>query len=328
MRERYIADLIAQGGIGRPLKAVCAGGNGTAGLFAPAVLEGIGCEVVPLHCALDWTFPHHNPNPEDVGMLRTLGDAVRGSGADIGLAFDGDGDRCGVVDETGAEIFADKMGLLLARDLARSAPDALFLADVKSTGLFRDDPVLRAHGARFEMIRTGHSYMKRALRDRGALAAFEKSGHYVFGPPIGRGYDDGLLSAVAICRFLDRHAGARLSELRQALPQTWLSPTMAPYCPDDRKYAVAEEIARHYANLAARNQTVLGLPIREVVTTNGIRIEIADGSWGLVRASSNKPSLVVVVESPVSEARMRAMFAELDARLRRFPEIGAYDQKL
>ena len=328
LRERYIADLIKNRHLRNRMKVVVACGNGTAGLFAPRVLEAIGCEVVPLHCALDYTFPHHNPNPEDISMLHDVADSVRRSGADVGLAFDGDGDRCGVVDDEGEEIFADKMGVLIARELAAQHPGSTFVIDVKSTGLFRTDPVLQSHGAVIDLCRTGHSYMKRRTHEIGALAAFEKSGHYVFGPPLGRGYDDGLVSAIAVCELLDRHPGTRLSRLRHTLARTWSSPTMSPFCPDDRKYLVVDRVTRHYQDVAARGGCLLGQPIREVITVNGARMELEDGTWGLVRASSNKPSLVVVVESPVSEERMRAMFAEIDGQLRTFPEVGAYDQKL
>src|SRR5437764_9025745 len=139
---RYIADLTRRKPIKRHLKVVCACGNGTAGAFSPQVLAAIGCEVVPLDCDLDHTFPRYNPNTEDLKMLHALADEVRRSKADVGLAFDGDGDRCGVVDNDGEEIFADKVGVMLARDFSAQHPGAVFVADVKSTGLFMTDPVL------------------------------------------------------------------------------------------------------------------------------------------------------------------------------------------
>ncbi|HVL72899.1 MAG TPA: phosphomannomutase/phosphoglucomutase, partial [Beijerinckiaceae bacterium] len=173
---RYIADLTNRPRIGRKLKVVAACGNGTAGAFAPQVLEAIGCEVVPLDCELDHTFPRYNPNPEDLAMLHALADKVRETGADLGLGFDGDGDRCGVVDEDGTEIFADKIGVMLARDLARLHPNPTFVVDVKSTGLFATDPELQALGARTDYFKTGHSYIKRRVKELEALAGFEKSG--------------------------------------------------------------------------------------------------------------------------------------------------------
>jgi phosphomannomutase/phosphoglucomutase len=327
-RSRYIADLTSRPKLTRRVRAVCACGNGTAGAFAPAVLERLGVDVVPLDTALDHSFPRYNPNPEDLAMLHAMRDAVLESGADIGLGFDGDGDRCGVIDETGAEIFADTVGVMLARDLAHEHPGARFVVDVKSTGLFATDPVLAGAGATTEYWKTGHSYMKRRVHETGALAGFEKSGHYFFNPPIGRGYDDGLVSAIAILDMLDRNPGRSMSELRQALPKTWGSPTMSPHCADEVKYAVAERVIRRFAEMQARGEPVGGHAITGLVTVNGVRVTTDDGTWGLVRASSNKPELVVVVESPVSEARLREMFAAVDAVLRENPEVGAYNQTI
>src|SRR5256885_2877185 len=139
---RYIADLTRRPLLKRKLKVVCACGNGTAGAFAPQVLSAVGCEVVPLDCELDHTFPHYNPNTEDMKMLHAMRDAVLANKADVALGFDGDGDRCGVVDNEGEEIFADKVGVMLARDISAQHKGATFVADVKSTGLFMTDPVL------------------------------------------------------------------------------------------------------------------------------------------------------------------------------------------
>src|ERR1700759_2957719 len=184
---RYIADLTKRPKLKRKLKAVVACGNGTAGAFAPQVMEAIGCEVVPLDTELDHTFPKYNPNPEDLEMLHAIRDAVQASKADLGLGFDGDGDRCGVVDNTGEEIFADKVGVMLARDMSAIARNALFVVDVKSTGLFMTDPVLQQQGAKATYWKTGHSYMKRRTNELGALAGFEKSGHFFFNKQFGRG---------------------------------------------------------------------------------------------------------------------------------------------
>src|SRR5207248_827351 len=132
--------------------------------------------------------------------------------ADLALGFDGDGDRCGIVDNEGNAVFADKLGVLIARNIVKSNPGALFIADVKSTSLYEIDPVLKAEGARTEYWKTGHSYMKRRVHERGAAAGFEKSGHYFFPPPLGRGYDDGLVTAVAICSML-AEAGNAMADL-------------------------------------------------------------------------------------------------------------------
>ncbi len=325
---RYIADLTDRPKLKRRLKVVCACGNGTAGAFAPQVLSAAGCDVVPLDCELDHTFPRYNPNTEDMKMLHAMRDAVLANKADVALGFDGDGDRCGVVDNEGEEIFADKVGVMLARDISAQIPGALFVADVKSTGLFMTDPVLRQNGARTDYWKTGHSYMKRRVNEIGAVAGFEKSGHFFFNKPMGRGYDDGLIFALAVCDMLDRNPGKSMADLKNALPKTWSSPTMSPHCADETKYGVVDEVVKHFEQAKSKGDTVIGQPIRDLVTVNGVRVTVEDGTWGLVRASSNKPELVVVVESPVSDARMRDMFKAVDAVLRTHPQVGAYNQTI
>lgn len=328
VREAYLDDLAGDFRMSRPLRVVCATGNGTASHFAPTLLRRIGVEVVGLHDRLDYTFPHYNPNPEAMEMLHDMSRAVREAGADLALGFDGDGDRCGVVDDEGEEIFADKVGVILARDFSRLYPGSIFVADVKSTGLFASDPVLRENGARADYWKTGHSHMKRRVKALGALAGFEKSGHYFLAEPIGRGYDCGLRVAVEICKMLDRHPDRSMSDLRRALPQTWSTPTMSPHCPDEEKYSVLDRLV---AKLVARHeagQPLAGRPIAEVVTVNGARVILDNGSWGLVRASSNTPNLVVVCESSESEAEMRAIFADIDAVIRSEASVGAYDQTI
>ena len=327
MRERYLAAVTKGHKLSRPLRVIVACGNGTAGAFAPDALKRIGAEVIPMDTDLDYTFPKYNPNPEDMHMLHAMGDAVRAHGADVCLGFDGDGDRCGVVDDQGHELFADKVGVLLARDLSLTHKTPQFVVDVKSTGLYLTDPVLKARGVKTDYWKTGHSYIKRRTSELGALAGFEKSGHFFFNEPIGRGYDDGIVAAIAVLEMLDR-AGKKLSTLVGELPKTWGSPTMSPYCPDDKKYAVVDALTKEYEALAAKGGKILGQKIAGVVTVNGVRVTLEDGTWCLVRASSNKPSLVVVVESPASEANMRAIFADLDARLSKHKDVGEYDQKI
>ncbi len=326
--KTYLDDLAKGPRLKRKLRVVAACGNGTAGAFAPQLLERLGCDVVPLDVDPDYNFPRYNPNPEDLEMLHAMADKVRESGADVGLGFDGDGDRCGVVDETGAEIFADKIGVMLARDLSKLHPGATFVVDVKSTGLFATDPVLASRGVKTDYWKTGHSYIKRRVTDLKALAGFEKSGHFFFNAPVGRGYDDGLLTAVHILEMLDRNPGRSLSRLYADLPKTWGSPTMSPHCGDEVKYGVVDKVVARFQAMQAKGETIIGQPIRDLVTVNGVRVTVADGTWGLVRASSNKPELVVVVESPASEENMRAMFKAVDKILRENGEVGAYNQTI
>jgi len=190
------------------------------------------------------------------------------------------------------------------------------------------DPVLQKNGVTADYWKTGHSYMKRRTHEIDAMAGFEKSGHFFFNQPLGRGFDDGLISALAICDMLDRNPGKKLSDLRAALPRTWQSPTMSPHCPDEVKYGVVADVVKHFEAAQAGGDRVAGQAIRDLVTVNGVRVTVEDGTWGLVRASSNKPELVVVVESPVSEDRMRDMFKAVDAVLRTHDEVGAYNQTM
>ncbi|MDE2164497.1 MAG: phosphomannomutase/phosphoglucomutase [Alphaproteobacteria bacterium] len=327
-REKYLEAVTSGHKLSRPIKVVAACGNGTAGAFAPEALRRIGADVIPMDAELDYTFPKYNPNPEDLHMLHAMADAVREHKAELCLGFDGDGDRCGVVDDMGEEIFADKVGVLLARDLSQSIPNAQFVVDVKSTGIYLMDPVLKKNGVKVDYWKTGHSYIKRRTAELKAVAGFEKSGHYFFNPPAGRGYDDAIIAAIAILEMLDRAGGKKMSQLEATLPKTWSSPTMAPYCADDAKYNVVAAITKEYEDLKAQGQKVLGQNIASIVTVNGVRVTLEDGTWCLVRASSNKPSLVVVVESPTSEANMRAIFADLDGRLSKHKDVGEYDQKI
>ncbi|WP_430910104.1 phosphomannomutase/phosphoglucomutase [Methylobacterium sp. sgz302541] len=327
--ETYLADLKSRAKpISRKLKVVAACGNGTAGAFAPKLLEALGVEVIPLDVEPDYTFPRYNPNPEDMEMLHAIAHAVKEHGADVGLGFDGDGDRCGVVDNEGEEIFADKIGVMLARDLGKLHPGATFVVDVKSTGLYNTDPELQAVAVKTDYWKTGHSYIKRRVNELGALAGFEKSGHFFFNEPIGRGYDDGLMTAIAVIEMLDRNPTKSMADLYRALPKTWGSPTMSPHCDDELKYGVVEKVTARFKAMKEAGETIAGARITDLVTVNGVRVTTEDGTWGLVRASSNKPELVVVIESPVSEARLHAMFKAVDGVLRENDGIGAYNQTI
>ncbi|GAA6199424.1 phosphomannomutase/phosphoglucomutase [Aquicoccus sp. SU-CL01552] len=328
VKEAYLDDLVGDFKMTRKLKVVCATGNGTASEIAPALFERIGVEVVPSHNDLDYTFPNYNPNPEDMHMLHDMAETLLASGADLALGFDGDGDRCGVVDDEGEEIFADKVGVIMARDLAKIYPNSTFVADVKSTGLYASDPELLKHGVKADYWKTGHSHMKRRVKEIGALAGFEKSGHYFLAEPIGRGYDCGMRVAVEICKLMERNPDKSMSDLRKALPKTWSTPTMSPYCADTEKYEVLERLVQKLVAKAEAGETVAGRAIKEVVTVNGARVILDNGSWGLVRASSNTPNLVVVCESAQSEDEMRAIFTDIDTVIRSEPSVGDYDQRI
>ena len=326
-QEIYKKDLISKNKIEKKIKAVVACGNGTAGVFAPDILRGIGCEVVELDCELDWTFPKYNPNPEDLEMLHAIAKAVKDNNADIGFGFDGDGDRVGVIDDTGSEIFSDKIGLLIARNLSEKHNGSKFIVDVKSTGLYSTDEVLIKNNCKTVYWKTGHSHIKRKVNTEKALAGFEKSGHFFFNQPLGFGYDDGINSAIQVCHLLNNQ-NKKMSEIISELPNTFQTPTMAPFCKDDEKYSVVENLVKEIEKIKNNKTKIDNQEITEILTVNGVRFSFMDGSWGLIRASSNKPSLVIVTESPTSDDRKKKIFEFIDNLLQKTGKVGEYDQKI
>ena len=323
----YKDDLINKNKINKKIKAVVACGNGTAGIFAPDILRRIGCDVIELDCNLDYSFPKYNPNPEDLKMLHDISEAVKKNNADIGFGFDGDGDRVGVIDNNGNEIFSDKIGLLIARNLSSKHNGSKFIVDVKSTGLYSKDKILIENACKTIYWKTGHSHIKRKVNNEKALAGFEKSGHFFFNKPLGYGYDDGINSAIQVCHLLNNQ-NKKMSEIIGELPDTYQTPTMAPYCKDDEKYKVVEEMVNKFQEIKKNKLKIDGQEILEILTVNGVRFSFDDGSWGLIRASSNKPSLVIVTESPTSDERKKAIFDFIDNLLQKSGKIGEYDQKI
>ncbi len=323
----YKNDLINKNKIQKKIKVIAACGNGTAGAFAPDILRGIGCEVIELDCNLDWTFPRYNPNPEDLEMLHEIAKAVKVNNADVGFGFDGDGDRVGVVDNNGNEIFSDKIGLLIARNLSERYKNSKFVVDVKSTGLYSKDEILLKNNCETIYWKTGHSHIKRKVNNEKALAGFEKSGHFFFNEPLGFGYDDGINSAIQVCHLLNNQ-NKKMSDIISELPNTFQTPTMAPFCKDENKYVVVEELVKQIKNLKKNKTEIDGQIINNILTVNGIRFTFEDGSWGLIRASSNKPSLVIVTESPTSDDRKKKIFDFVDDLLQKTGKVGEYDQKI
>ena len=322
----YINEL-SKSKIKKKIKVVVACGNGTAGIFAPKILKSIGCEVIELDCNLDYTFPKYNPNPEDMKMLHEISKCVKDNGADVGFGFDGDGDRVGVIDNEGKEIFADKVGLLIARNISKSHKNSKFIVDVKSTGLFEIDNVLKENNCKTIYWKTGHSYIKRKVNEESAIAGFEKSGHFFFNKPLGYGFDDGINSAIQVCHLLDNE-NKKIVELIKQLPNTFQSPTMGPFCKDEEKYQLIDDLILKIKKIKDSDETIDGLKIINILTVNGIRFTLEDGSWGLIRASSNKPSLVIVTESPTSDSRKKEIFYFIDNLLQNSGKIGDYDQKI
>jgi phosphomannomutase/phosphoglucomutase len=323
----YKDDLINKNKIDKKIKAVVACGNGTAGIFAPDILRGIGCEVIELDCNLDFTFPKYNPNPEDLEMLHAISKTVKDNKADIGFGFDGDGDRVGVIDNNGNEIFSDKIGLLIARNLSKIHQGSKFIVDVKSTGLYAKDEILINNKCETLYWKTGHSHIKKKVNTEKALAGFEKSGHFFFNKPLGYGYDDGISSAIQVCHLLNNQ-NKNMSEIINELPKTYQTPTMAPFCKDEEKYQVVDDLVNQVKEIKNNKTKIDDQEIKEILTVNGVRFSFEDGSWGLIRASSNKPSLVIVIESPTSDERKKKIFNFVDDLLKKTGKIGEYDQKI
>lgn len=325
--EVYVKDALRGYRVKKPIRVVIAAGNGTAGRFGPQALRQLGCEVVELDCTPDWEFKRHNPNPEDISFLHGIRDATLQHKADLGIGLDGDGDRIGVVDNLGREVFSDKLGLLMARWICRQQPGRSFVIDVKSTGLFYDDDMLRSAGAKVVTWKTGHSYIKAKVAEENAIAGFEKSGHWFFNEPYGRGYDDAVVSSVQLLKMLD-DAGATLAQLVDELPKTWQSPTLSPYCADNVKYQVVEDATAAYRADKEAGIVIGGKKIKDLVTVNGVRFVLEDSSWGLVRASSNKPCLSISAESRTSEDQLYDIVEHIQTRLAKTGQVGEYDQQL
>ena len=216
---------------------------------------------------------------------------------------------------------------MLARNLAPKHKNSKFIVDVKSTGLYSKDKILADNQCKTIYWKTGHSHIKRKVNTEKALAGFEKSGHFFFNQPLGYGYDDGINSAIQVCHLLNNQNN-KMSDIIKELPITYQTPTMAPFCKDEEKYKVVDNIVKDVQDLKQKNTRIDGQSITDILTVNGVRFSLEDGSWGLVRASSNKPSLVIVTESTTSNSRKKKIFEFIDALLQKTGKIGEYDQKI
>ncbi len=288
----------------RRLRVVVDCGNGTTGVFAPEILGRWGCEVVPLYCDSDPTFPHHHPDPVDPHNLTDLIRLVRDSRADLGLGFDGDGDRIGAVDDQGEILWGDLLMALFWREVLAAHPGAVALVEVKCSQALIDE--IRRLGGRPEFTRTGHSLIKARMREIGAVFTGEMSGHMFFADEY-YGYDDALYAAGRLLRILS-HTDRPLSAILAEIPRYFATPEVRVACPDDRKFGVVEALTRE---LRQRY---------DVVDIDGVRVLFPDG-WGLVRASNTQPVLVVRAEGTTPAALERNK-SVLEEALCRHPEIA------
>ena len=305
--DDYAADLTGRVDIVRPLKIVIDTGNGTAGAFAPRIFRDAGLTVVEQFTDLDPEFPNHEPDPARTDTVEILGRRVREEKADLGMAFDGDGDRFGVVDEKGDVIWPDRYMILLARQVLERAPGGKIVFDVKCTQALEDD--IRAHGGVPIMWKTGHSHIKAKLHEEQAALAGEMSGH-VFFVQNYYGFDDGVYSGL---RFAEYVAGRSepLSAIMAGTPAYVSTPAINVKCADEVKYDVVERLTAE-----------LKRDFDRVVDINGARVVFGDG-WGLVRASSNLPELVLRFEARTPE-RLQEIKRTFRGYLERYPEVDRH----
>jgi len=290
----YVQRIAGDVRLARPLKVVVDAGNGVAGVIAPQVLDAIGAEVVPLYCEIDGTFPNHHPDPSEPENLHDLIAEVARTGADLGVAFDGDGDRLGVVTPGGHSIFPDRLLMLLAADVLTRVPGAMIVHDVKCTG--RLHGYVQQHGGVPLMWKTGHSLIKAKMRETGAALAGEMSGHFFFAER-WYGFDDGIYAAARLLEILAR-APRPAHEILQALPDGVSTPEIKIDAPDADPHTFVERFHASAAFDGAR-----------ITSIDGLRADWDDG-WGLVRASNTTPVLVLRFEADDSAAlaRIQALF--------------------
>jgi phosphomannomutase / phosphoglucomutase len=303
-REDYIATVSGLVRIARPLKIVVDAGNGVAGLYAPELLRRIGCEVIELYCELDGNFPNHLPDPEDAANVVDLQREVLAQKADLGVAYDGDADRVGIIDERGRRHEADLVLVLLARDLLSRHPGAKVVFDVKSSQTLVNE--VKKHGGVPVMWKTGHSHLKRKMRDDGILLGGEVSGHMFFAENY-YGVDDGILASAKVIEVLARERGPA-SRLFDSLPHLHATPELKAPCPDGEKFRVIDELARE---LKQRYETI---------DIDGARVLFPGGGWGLVRASNTNPYLTLRFEAE-TEAEIASMKRVIYGALKRYPFV-------
>ncbi len=278
---------------GPRLKVVLDSGNGTAGLAAPEIIRAMGCEVIELFSEPDGIFPNHHPDPTVPKNLSALIDTVRTQKADAGIAFDGDADRIGVVDEKGSILWGDQLMVVFSRDILRERPGATFVSEVKCSQTMYDD--IRAHGGNAVMWKTGHSLIKAKMKELHAALAGEMSGHMFFADRYF-GYDDAVYATCRMVEILKKLKSAQgqtatLSMLTADLPRTFNTPEIRFDCPDNIKFKVVEKAKEVFV----RGNDLTQKP-KEVITVDGVRA-IFDKGWGLVRASNTQPVLVMRFEA-------------------------------
>jgi phosphomannomutase/phosphoglucomutase len=304
---QYLADLKSRVKIARPLKVVVDTGNGTAGIFAPEFLRSIGCEVIELFTELDGTFPHHEANPEELKNMKDLIAKVLEEKADLGIGFDGDGDRIGVVDEKGHLYSSDFMLLLLTKDLVTRVKNPKVVFDIKVSQAIINR--MSQLGAEPIMSKTGHSFIEAKMKELKAPLAGEVSGHLFFGENY-YGFDDALLASGKIIQIISQ-SDKPLSEMFTDLPKTFMTPEFKAHCPDDKKFEIVKALQDHFTK------------IYDCITIDGIRINFDENSWGAIRASNTSPNLTLRFESNTEE-RLKEIQKIMATELQKYPEVQSF----
>lgn len=312
MIQRHMAAIQSKVKMARRMKVVLDAGNGLSGAYLPPVLTALGLDVECLYCEPDGTFPNHLPNPEDPEMTRDLEAKVVELGADLGLAFDGDSDRCGFIDNHGHHIAADRLLALLARDLLRRHPDTPIVFDVKASQALPDE--ITKYGGRPVMWKSGHSLMKQKMNEIGALLGGEVSGHLFIGEDY-YGFDDAPLVALKTLEIISQ-SDSTIAEIFDEIPKLVATPEIVLSAPDDLKFKMIDEMT---ASLQSDY---------DVVTVDGARVNFDDG-WGLVRASNTQPAVTLRFEAYTS-AQIVAYMRIFKAQLVKYPQIdqGRFDELL
>ena len=270
--------------ISKPLKIGIDAGNGTAGVIAVPLLKSLGCRVFDIYCEMDGTFPNHEADPTVAENMKDLSDLVKSEGLDIGIGYDGDGDRIGILDENGEIVFGDKLLIIFAREILSRKPGATFISEVKCSKVMYDD--IEKHGGRAIMWKTGHSLIKQKMKQENAALAGEMSGHIFFSDRY-LGFDDAVYAS---CRLIEILAdtGKKISELLSDIPKTYSTPEIRVECPDNKKFALVDKVTEYFQK------------DYNVIDIDGVRVLFDDG-WGLVRASNTQPALVLRFEALTKE---------------------------
>lgn len=336
--KTYRQDIAGRIKLVRPLKVVVDAGNGTAGKFAPDLLRALGCDVTELYCNLDGNYPNHEANPEEAENMRELGELVRAGKADLGIGFDGDGDRVGIVDENGKHYSADYLIILLARDLLKHKPGSQIVFDVKVSKILIDD--IEKNGGVPVMCKTGHSFIETKMHELGAPLAGEISGHLFFGKDHYDyyGFDDAFFGACKILQILSQSEGPKghatgpqrpegssigppkgsgrgvdkkFSQHFTDLPAMYTTPEYKTPCPDDKKFEIVKQLADHFTRQ------------HQCITIDGVRVNFDDTSWGAVRCSNTSPNLTLRFEALTKE-RLTEIQKLMAEQLKKYPEVDVW----